>query len=104
MSFLDKLASLFSGSGSQERLVYRTDIRCNRCGEVLPVRIDLRNDLSVQYDQEGGQTIYTCRKLVSGDGSNLCFQKMELFLQFDENRRLLNREVAGGTFVELQED
>ena len=79
-------------------------VRCNRCGEVLPVRVDMRNDLSIQYDQEGGQTTYTCRKLVSGDGSNLCFQKMEIVLKFDENRRLINREVTGGTFVEPAED
>lgn len=104
MGFLDKLASLFSGSGPREQDVYRTVVRCNRCGEELPLRVDLRNDLSIQYAQGNDPTTYTCRKLVSGDGSNLCFQKMEVTLQFDENRRLLNREVAGGTFVEPPED
>jgi hypothetical protein len=103
MGFLDKLARLLGLSGSAGRDFYQASVRCNRCGEVVPVRVDLRNDLSINYGEDGGPTTYECRKLVSGDGSNLCFQKMELFLQFDENRRLLNREVTGGTFVDPQD-
>lgn len=104
MGFLDKLASLFGGSRTSDRQFYQVALRCSRCGEVLPVRVDMRNDLSVNYGEKGDQTTYECRKLVSGDGSNLCFQKMELFLRFDENRQLLEREITGGVFVEPQED
>jgi hypothetical protein len=33
-------------------------------------------------------------------GSGRCFQQIEVELTFDANRRLLDKQVQGGTFIE----
>ena len=63
---------------------------------MLSTRVNLHNDLSVEYD--GDQTSYRCRKVLIGDGP--CFQRMEVLLTYDANRRLLSRELSGGEFVD----
>jgi hypothetical protein len=100
LGFLKKLGDLFGSQSRPNADVYWVYARCNRCGEVLRGRIDLRNDLSVEYGESEGQTRYICRKLLSGDGSNLCFQKIELDLQFDADRNLIDQQVSGGTLVD----
>jgi hypothetical protein len=59
----------------------------------------MRNDLSQQYDEDGGKTSYYTRKVVMGSGS-LCFQQIEVGLTFDENRKLISRQIQGGEFVD----
>jgi|WetSurMetagenome_2_1015567.scaffolds.fasta_scaffold863723_2 hypothetical protein len=70
-------------------------VRCNRCGEVMTVRINLMNDPSVEYDERGGITGYFCRKVAMGKG--LCFQQIIIESKFDSNRRLMEHTVHGGT-------
>jgi hypothetical protein len=72
-------------------------VRCQRCGEVLKARIDLRNELSIEYDGDGRPAGYSCRKVLIGSGR--CFQAIEVILRFDAQRRLVSREVSGGEFV-----
>jgi hypothetical protein len=99
MGLLKKLGSLFAGSPrstENDRWVYA---RCNRCGEVVRGRIDLRNDLSLEYGESEAQNTYICRKLLSGTGKNLCFQKIEITLRFDARHRLLDQQIHGGEFV-----
>lgn len=98
MSFFKKLTDLFSGSGGVDRDAYWITARCNRCGEVVRTRVSLSNDLSVEYD--GDEVSYFCRKVMMGEGR--CFQRIEVELTFDANRRLVNREISGGQFVDEQ--
>ena len=72
-------------------------VKCNRCGEVIQSRINLYNDLSLEYGEDGG-TSYICRKLLIGEGR--CFQRVEIELTFDDKRNLVNHTVTGGVFVE----
>ncbi len=74
-------------------------VKCNRCGEVTRARINLRNDLSLEYDEASGSPTYFCRKVLMGEGGR-CFQRMEVELTFDANRNVVNRDVSGGQFVE----
>ena len=97
MSFLKKLSNLFSGSGGQSDRNYWITVKCNRCGDVVQGRVDMHNDLSVQYND--GATTYFCRKVLMSDGG-LCFQRMEVELTFDAKRNLLDRTVSGGQFVD----
>ena len=97
MGFFKKL---FSGFTSRpEKRYYIFQVKCKRCGEIIEGRVDVDNDLSVEYES-GGDT-YGCRKVLMGDGKNLCYQQIEVGLKFNSNRKLLERRIeSGGDFVE----
>lgn len=77
---------------------YNLAVKCRRCGEVIRGRVDLLNDLSVEYD-EHGKASYFCRKVLMSDGGR-CFQSIEVEMTFNANHELLQRQVHGGEFVE----
>lgn len=95
MSFLKKLTKVFSSPGSGDDRSYWVYVRCNRCGEKIRTRVDLSNDLSLDY--EGERTTYFTRKVLIGEGR--CFERIEVLLTFDNNRKLINREINGGQFI-----
>ncbi len=96
MGFLDALKSLFAGGGGGAEDEYWVYVRCRRCGETIRTRINLRNDLSLG-DEEG----YTVTKTLVGD--QRCFERIEVTLTFDENRRLAGREIVRGDFITAKE-
>jgi hypothetical protein len=102
MGFFKRLFGLFSPQGqSAAGHAYYVAARCSRCGEIVRTRVDLRNDLSLDYgNEEGstGSTTYFTRKILIGEA--LCFQPIEIELRFDANRNLLDRQIKGGEFVE----
>ena len=100
MSFLKKLSSLFSMPSGDKRSLWLY-VKCEKCGEILKGRIDLYNDLSVQYEVSGGETSHYCRKVFVG--SNRCYRPIEVELTFDKNRKLMNKEIKGGEFVTEEE-
>lgn len=97
MGLLSRIAALFSG-GDGEKGVYRTTVRCNRCGEEIPVRVNLSRELSPSYSEE--ESAYQVRKGVVGSGQNRCFRTIEVRLTFDAHRHLVGREIIGGSFVD----
>jgi hypothetical protein len=97
MSFFKKLrASLGSATPASSRELYPVTVRCRRCGEVLATTVNLSNDLSQDYERD----VFFVRKLISGSGANRCFQQIEVQLTFDAHKRLLEREITGGIFVD----
>ena len=99
MGFFDSLKSLFGGGnrlGERNQQVYWIYVRCRKCGEVIKTRLDLQNNLS--QSDEGG---YTAHKTLVG--SHLCFERIEVVLTFDENRRLINRDISRGDFITREE-
>lgn len=98
MGFFDSLKALLGGSTSTEPSggVYWIYVRCHRCGEVIKTRLDLLNNLS--QNDEGG---YTASKTLVGN--HLCFERIEVVLTFDENRRLISRDIAHGDFITAEE-
>lgn len=98
MNLLKKLAGLLAPAASHNP-EYRVEVQCDRCGEVIRARVDLHNDLSIEYGQQGEVT-YFCRKGLMGN--QRCYQIIEVELSFDSQRRLLNREVHHGKFVETK--
>jgi hypothetical protein len=98
MSFLKRLSSLFSGSGASEDTSYWVTVKCDRCGEIIRARVDLRNDLSINYGDRTEDTTYFCRKMLMG--SQRCYQQIEVELTFDYRHKLTQKEVRGGKFVE----
>jgi hypothetical protein len=99
MSFFKRLGDFFSGAQRTDENSFRFTVQCKRCGEKIEGRVDMRNDLSQQYEEDGDKTTYFTRKVLMGSGS-LCFQRIEVELTFDENRKLVDRQIQGGTFVE----
>jgi hypothetical protein len=95
MGFLKKLFG--SGANKSEKRYYTFQVKCNRCGEVIEGRVNLDNDLSIEY--EGDQTVYFVRKGLIGN--NRCFQQIEVELKFDSSRQLLEQTVTGGQFTSL---
>lgn len=91
------LKTLFGGQGANREegggnaLFFY--VRPARCDDVVRVRIDLNNDLSLNDDSSG----YWIRKMIAS--SNYKCGRAELTLYFDTNRRLLNTEINGGELV-----
>lgn len=95
MGFLKKLFS--GGDAKPEKRYYTFHVKCNRCGEVIEGRVDLDNDLSLDY--EGDSTVYFVRKGLIGQ--NRCFQQIEVEMKFTSDRELIEQKVTGGEFVNL---
>ena len=90
------LKNLFGGlSAKPEKRYYVFHVKCNRCGEIIEGRVDLDNDLSLDYD--GDSTVYFVRKGLIGD--NRCFQQIEVEMRFTSDRKLIEQQAQGGTFV-----
>ena len=93
MGFLKKI---FGGvTAKPEKRYYMFHVKCNRCGEVIEGRVDLDNDLSLDY--EGDSTVYFVRKGVVGN--NRCFQQIEVEMRFTPARTLIEQDVTGGQFI-----
>ena len=91
--------NLFGGGGTakHEKRYYTFNVKCNRCGEIIEGRVDLDNDLSLDYD--GDQTVYfVCNRL---EVYSRCFQQIEVELKFNSSRQILEQQVTGGQFVSL---
>lgn len=98
MGIFKKLSNLFASRPADD-MAYWVTVRCRRCGEVIRARVDLRNELSREYGEDGeGPLTYITRKTIMGSGR--CFQRMEVYLKFDEKYHLLDREIQGGEFVD----
>jgi hypothetical protein len=92
------LKNLFSGTPAKpEKRYFVFNVKCNRCGEIIEGRVDLDNDLSIEF--EDNRDVYFARKGLIGN--NRCFQQIEVELKFDSSRRLLDQQVTGGQFHNL---
>ena len=96
MNFLQKI---FAPPSHSTPSFHSFAVKCDRCGEVIEGRINLSNDLSLEYGSMnpavGG---YYCRKVLMGTGR--CFNRIEVELKFDPQRKLRDKQVSGGQFVE----
>ncbi len=93
MNFLQKLFGV--PSAKPEKRYYSFSTKCLRCGETISGRIDLDNELSVEYE-DGGDT-YHGRKVLMGSG--ICFQRVEADFKFTSARILIERHITGGEFI-----
>ena len=99
MSFLKRLGKLFTlPVQKNDQREYWITVRCNRCSEEVRGRIDLWNELSWSDPDAANGSTYTCRKVLIGEG--ICFQRIEVILAFDSNRRVIDRQISGGTFLD----
>ena len=83
-------------SAKPEKRYYVFNVKCNRCGEVIEGRVDLDNDLSLEYEDD--KSYYIVHKGLIGN--NRCFQQVEVEMKFNSDRQLIEQQAQGGTFVE----
>jgi hypothetical protein len=93
MSFLKNIFSPPRPTGK----FYTFSVKCKRCGETIQGQVNINNEPSLESDEKG-KPYYTCRKVLIGTGH--CFQQIEVLFKFNESRRVLDREISGGEFVE----
>lgn len=93
MNFLKKL---FTPREPYKKEYLTFNVKCRRCGETISGRVDIDNDLSVEYEK-GGDVFYA-RKVLMGE--NKCFQRIEVNLKFNAERQLIDKDIIGGEFVE----
>lgn len=93
--------SLFGGGGSRGLTSQPSGdsdglyifVQPKGCEEIVRVRINVRNDPSLTDDGKG----YIVHKLARG---HKCMQNVDLTLHFDGQRRIIEREIDGGQFVD----
>ena len=94
---MDFLKNLFGGgSAKPEKRYYVFNVKCNRCGEVIEGRVDLDNDLSLDFD--GDRSVYFVRKGLIGN--NRCFQQIEVEMKFTSDRQLIEQQATGGQLID----
>lgn len=93
MNFLKNLFSSPRPTGT----FYPFSVKCNHCGETIQGQVNVNNEPSLELDEKG-KAYYTCRKVLIGNGH--CFQQIEVVFKFDESRRVINRKINGGEFIE----
>jgi hypothetical protein len=98
MGLIKRLSSLFTPAPrGLSRDVLPLRVQCGRCGEIIEAPVDLRNDLSIEYDEKTGGAEYVCRKVLMGKAR--CFQQVEVVLRFDAGRKFVDQETTGGKFL-----
>ncbi len=96
MKFFRELARRLSGTPStaaQGDIGMYYYVKARRSGEVIRIRINPNNDLSLNDEDSG----YFVRKVAVGTRS---FERVELEVSYDKNRNVINAEVQGGTLVD----
>jgi len=96
MGFLKKLFS--SEPSKPQKRYYTFNVKCNRCGEIIEGRVDLDNELSIEY--EDNREVYISRKGLIGNGKNHCFQQINVEFKFSSTKAVIDEQIQGGTFVE----
>ena len=103
MSLWGKLKSALGGGAAGQSDTDREGlylyVRCDRCADVVRVRISMANELQQEFSDAGGVSGYSLQKGVV-DGK--CFVPITVRLRFDSGRRELQREIEGGQFVDRE--
>ncbi|HNP85890.1 MAG: hypothetical protein JST60_00250 [Chloroflexi bacterium SZAS-1] len=75
-------------------------VRCNRCNAPVHVRIDPRNDLVMEYGEDEEATGY---RLIKEIMDSRCFRLIRAEIEYDRNRRELQRQIEGGTYISKEQ-
>ena len=97
MGFLDAIKGLFGQSAGGDNGIYYY-IRCDRCGDLVRIRLNPTADLQQEFSANGDFVSgYYVRKMVV---DQRCFRPIEVELRFDSRRHETSREIKGGQFVD----
>ena len=97
MGFLDQLKSFFSApTNAGEPMVTWLYVKCAKCGSPLAVRVDLRNEPSIDYETGG----YVLNKEMM---DSKCFLLMRAQILFDTRRNVTGKTIENGVFITKEE-
>lgn len=102
MSFFQKLfegfgnffANFFASGGSSSDTGMYYYVLCDKCGEVIRVRISPLNDL---YDRDDLPDGFIAPKLIMGQR---CYNRIEADFYFDSRRKFKKADILRGTLVD----
>lgn len=97
---LQWLRRLFGSGAPADDGALHLYVRCMRCSSPVHVRIDPRNDLTIEYDDDENPSGY---RLIKEIMDSRCFQLMRAELTFDSGRREMSRTLEGGSFIARDE-
>jgi hypothetical protein len=92
---MNLIKTLFSTPRSRGKFL-TFSVKCKRCGEIIHGQVNINNEPSLELGEKG-KPFYTCRKVLIGDDH--CFEQIEVIFKFDEDRRVLDKRITGGEFV-----
>lgn len=95
MGFFKKLTGLFNPPDQTNQWEDWIVVKCNKCGEVIRTRVDLRNDLSEEYI-DGVKKYFTRKTII---GSNRCYAPIEVELTYNAEHKRIDQQAHGGVFV-----
>jgi hypothetical protein len=97
---MDFLRRLFGGGQPRGDGAIHLYVKCNRCGAPVHVRVDTRNDLSIEYGDSEEPSGY---RLIKEIMDSRCFRLMRAEIDYDGAKRELSRQIEGGTFITREE-
>jgi hypothetical protein len=90
MGLLKNLKALFTTPADPNALwLY---VKCKRCGTPLAIRVDMRNELSADYES-GGYVLY--KEMMDSK----CFTLMRAEIHFDAKRNMVEQKIEQGEFI-----
>lgn len=97
---MDFLRRLFGGAQPRGDGAIHLFVRCDRCGATVHVRVDPRNDLSIEYGDSEQPSGY---RLIKEIMDSRCFRLMRAEIDYDGARREISRQIEGGKFITKEE-
>jgi hypothetical protein len=73
-------------------------VKCDRCGEIIKTHIVMGHELMPTYEEQG--PAYLLKKELIG---YRCPNRIQIAVSFDASKRIISRDITGGTFRELKE-
>ncbi len=95
MGFLDRIKTTFASQGGDPNALWLY-VRCARCGTPVAVRVDLRNEPSIDYEKGG----YILHKEIM---DSKCFTLMRAVVRFDDKHSVVERTIDKGEFTTREE-
>ncbi len=94
---MDFIRRLFMGSGNAPGDIgHYYYVKCKRCGEVIKVRINPNNDLSINDDHSG----LWVHKVIVG---RRCYNRIDADFYYDKGRRFKEASIGGGDLVKKED-
>ncbi|MFZ9857095.1 MAG: hypothetical protein ACO3F2_02000 [Roseiflexaceae bacterium] len=88
---------LFGQTTTNNARIIHIYARCQRCQSPVHVRLDVFNDLAVEYNERGDINGYVVRKALM---DAKCFRVMQAEIWFDAQRNETQRTLEGGEFID----
>ena len=102
MSFLDTIKAILSSPGrDSDPNAYWLYVQCNKCGEVLRVRVDRRWDLAQEFGNNDRVSGHILNKDIVGSGR--CFQAIHVHQELDGGYKVKKQEITNGRFLTPEE-